>query len=178
MKQFIISTIAFLAFSISLYSQSGTSEIDRLYGKYKDTPTIELITVYGNLDGVVTIEKNQDNLPQSITISITTSNVEAAAKFVSEFIQQKLDAGYKTPNGFWTDGWSFEGMQRALKFGREENYIFEKGNLYTKVRHSASSEYLHNSYSSQTLEITNCYIVIETGDRSRFGGSNATKFDF
>lgn len=179
MKQLIISTIAFLAFSISLYSQSGTSEIDRLYGKYKDTPTIELITVYGNIPGQVTTTKNSDNLPQSVTISIATTNIEAAAKFVSELIQQKLDAGYKSSDGITeSTGWNFDGVRSTLDLGWEENLIFEKGNMYTKVRYSGKDKYSMNNNKSYGFKTITYYITIETGDRSRLGGSNATKFDF
>ena len=179
MKQLIFSTITFLAFSISLFSQSGSSEIDRLYEKYKDAPEIELITIFGNIMGHVTISKNSNSLPQSITIDISTTNIDAAAKFVSEFIQQKLDAGYKSSDGITEYGaWEFEGVRTTLDFGWEKIFIFEKGNMYTKVSYSGKDKYSINKTEAYGFKTITYYITIETGDRSRLGGSNATKFDF
>ena len=42
------------------------SEIDRLYDKYKNSGEIKLFTPYGELDGSVYINFNDDNKPESV----------------------------------------------------------------------------------------------------------------
>ncbi len=157
-------------------TKTTKAEIDRLFDKYKDKESITLFTEFGELNGNVNINYNSDEKPQSITILISTVNREAAAKFIEGLIQQKLNSGYTDPNERSSSS-EFFFIEHNLDISESfedmrYKYCFLKGNMYTKIITKCLN---CESYSSGQKSYE---ILVETGDKSRFGGEKATKFDF
>ncbi|HRH66498.1 MAG TPA: hypothetical protein PLU53_09395 [Bacteroidia bacterium] len=152
-------------------------EIDRLYEKYKksENKEITLFTPFGELKGNVNINYNADEKPESITISGSSYNKEAIAQFIADFIEQKLKNNYKDPNFSFNSDWEFESIKFSLgtpiTAEMYPQFYFTKGKMYTKIKAQCTNCGGFDSNEIYEFEI-------ETGDRSRFGGKTAEKFDF
>lgn len=182
--KYLITLSAIFFFHFNLISQvkkssnkSDKPEIDQLYEKYKGQEAIILYTPYGEINGEVTIKLNPDNKPEAIRINITTENEDAAAKFIYDLIKQKLKAKYKDPSAQYRMSWEFESIKHNLETPNQfkemrENYLFEKGKMYTKIIVRCSN----CEYGDSGDKIF--YVEIETGDKSRAGGKKASAFEF
>ena len=161
---------------------SGTkSEIDRLYEKYKnsDDESITLYTPFGELYGTLKINFNSSKKPESIIISGSTNNKEAVARFIADFIQQKLSANYSDPKCSFSTAWEYESIKSGLdvpqEFDMSPSFYFTKGNMYSKIKGYCS---IRKTLVPTMTPIKSYEFEVETGDRSRLGGRNAKPFDF
>lgn len=153
-------------------------EIDELYSKYKDLEGVTLYTAFGELTGSVTCNLNSDDKPESIDIVIETENRDAAARFIADLIQQKLKNKYREGNITMNSTWEFESIKYQLDISNQfeemrEPFYFTKKSMYTKIEYACL-----NCESNNDSETKNYKITITTGDKSRFGGENASKFKF
>jgi hypothetical protein len=183
MRIFSIFLILILTNQIT-YSQTkkktvtAKPEIDQLYSKYKDSDQIILYTAFGELIGNVTCNLNVDNKPESIEILIETENREAAARFIADLIQQKLKNKYREGNATYNSTWEFESIKFQLDISNQfedmrQPFYFTKNTMFTKIEYSCL-----NCDENNDFETKNYKISITTGDKSRSGGKNATKFEF
>ncbi len=153
-------------------------EIDQLYSKYKDSDQIILYTAFGELTGNITCNLNADNKPESIEILIETENREAVARFIADLIQQKLKNKYREGNTTYNTTWEFESIKYQLDIPNQfedmrQPFYFTKKTMFTKIEYGCS-----NCDGNNDFEIKNYRISVVTGDKSRAGGKNATKFEF
>lgn len=153
-------------------------EIDELYSKYKDLEEITLYTAFGELTGNITCNLNSDDKPESIEIVIETENRDAAARFIADLIQQKLKNKYREGNATYNTTWEFESIKYQLDIPNQfeemrEPFYFTKKSMYTKIEYACS-----NCNNNNDFEAKNYKVTITTGDKSRFGGENASKFKF
>ena len=189
-RNLFIIPLLFVSLTISIYGQNTKSkvptktvttkaEIDRLAEKYKNNSSVTLYTSHGELDGAVEIENNPDDKPQLIRITGMSENKAAIEEFLAEIISQKKKQGYKItgnngmPDDMFSIGNDWDDYNNTKTFKKGTMYFIAKGGFASDVDCSIYDEMrrlsLHRS----------CYhFSIETGDNSRKGGKNATKFDF
>jgi len=157
-------------------------EIDLLAEKYKDKPTLTLYTTYGDLNVDSEVKYNDDGKPQAVIVFGSNSNEEATQEFLLKTINQKKKQGYKFVSKI-SFGHKF--ADEGLSSGGVLTY--KKGNMYFLVKPSESKSYiitqtsfnqLTNKFDTEKIWETYPAFEIETGDNSRKGGKNATKFEF
>lgn len=158
--------------------QPETSEIDKVYEKYKGLNKIDIPTTYGNIKGDINIKFNRVNKPSSIIIMQETDNARALSQFLSDLINQKIINGYKSSGNIEPNQFDLVIIKdNLLNNKKTELYLF-KGNMYFKV-----SAYKLRDYdveeaneaieNSKPLEKHPYYLYkIETGDKLRLGSSN------
>ena len=174
----LLILISHLSFSQTKKKAVQTKpEIDQLYSKYKDNEQITLYTAFGELIGDVNCKLNSDNKPESIEIKIQTENREAAARLITDLIQQKLKNNYKDGNTTYDTRWQFESIKSSLDIPDQfeemrDPFYFTKKSMYTKIEYSCSN------CNMRDLGTKIYNISIVTGDKSRAGGKKATKFEF
>jgi len=169
MKKKLLLNVMFLIVVFIGYSQN-TSELDRLVEKYKGSTTVKLYTSQGELTGEVEIGYNSDSIPQSITISSSSDNLDVIAEFLSQIILQKEEQGYKSTDGYeepttvyWFKEVKLPNDGINLTYKKGNMYFIAKGGTNYGVPYSDKNEY---------------WMSIETGDLKRKGGNDGTNFDF
>ena len=183
MKKLIL--FALLALNILLIGQTKSTtkkEIDILADKYKDKPTLTIYTTYGDLNVDSEVKYNDDGKPQAVIVFGSNSNENATQEFLLKTINQKKKQGYKFVSKI-SFGHKFD--DEGLDSGGVLTY--KKGNMYFLVKPSEpkSNFTTRDRFNLLTNEIDtekvwNHYLgfEMETGDNSRKGGENATKFEF
>jgi hypothetical protein len=192
---FIVSVNCFAQKKIPVKS-SGTSEIDNLYKKYKDSKTITLYTSYGNLEGVIGIEFNDENKPISVGISGETTSEQSLQDFLENTIKMKLKQGYRSDAG--TDvtymlnyaRTNFDGRLKEVgtesereiflygEKGPDAVFLMKKGSMYFKICMNTCMQ-SDKGNIPKTYWVKGCfYWHIETGDMKRRASKNSTNFEF
>jgi hypothetical protein len=169
----------------AISSPKSKSEIDKLYEKYKGVESIVLYTPHGDLNGNISIELNDKELPVSVSVFGNSNNKAAIAEFLSNTIKMKLGQGYVVKDQPF--GWGSIPTTELVTLGlgweilKEHSFqlLMRKGNMYFTANAGYSPvNYLNLALSNQ-MSFTNDYSwEIETCDTKRQGGSKASNFEF
>lgn len=200
----ILITLFVMTISVfPICGQKFTNDIDRLCNQYKDEGVIVIHSMFGNVEAKISIDKNQNDKPQSITLSGRTSDIDAISEIAYNLINQKKAQGFvyysgdKITDGIidWDAGKEVFGLEyiksklRYLKYVNNNlvsgvqvaqfEAFYKKGNLYFHIRiirnkYTQSNDFLSSLQSS----FDHCDFDFENGDNNRKGGINSTKFEF
>lgn len=155
-------------------------EIDRLADKYKDTPSVTLFTSFGELFGTCTVDNNNDDKPQAVTIESNSLNKDAIYEFLTGMINQKKKQGYKLSNdNIYDESIIMGNSDNVLLYKKGSMYFILKGGCCKQLYVDISDEDVFLKPGEKKYGYKSFYwFVIETGDNNRKGGKKATKFDF
>jgi hypothetical protein len=159
-------------------SVSSQFEIDRLYTKYKDKPSLEISFPNGLIECVVETILNDDDKPVEVQFSGEELDLEILSQFLAYSIKQKIANGFKEKGEYYINSeWSDESIENNLKRSSEGiKFVFLKGKEYTIIQARITDKKGKFAYSESDSKYYK--FSITTGDMRRKGNGNSTTFDF